>query len=335
MNQVPQETLVALASQFTNVVDELKFFAGGREESDGVVYSYPYQNRLRLLKILSFPLEDESNSLFVFNERLKFANYLGTNGARLAFPEPSPRGNLYESIKSTSQLYVGYTMEVASGKRINSERWDTDLYRRWGELIGKNHRLARQYSSWLESTNPVTGKSTLTWQEEWEVFHGWIREEDVRQKWEKLYQELNDCPINRDTFGFIHNDPHIWNLIDDGKNITLLDFDVANHHWYLNDVAIACQSILFDHSGGLNRPMSDLHKLEDFLVAFRKGYLEEYLFPQDWVEKLNILIAYRRILLYTVMYGWISSNKYRRDTWKKMILTQPNVCDGINLGSEL
>jgi hypothetical protein len=28
----------------------------------------------------------------------------------------------------------------------------------------------------------------------------------------------------------------MWNMLADGERITLLDFDVANHHWFVNDI---------------------------------------------------------------------------------------------------
>ena len=132
-------------------------------------------------------------------------------------------------------------------------------------------------------------------------------------------------PITREVYGFIHNDPHIWNLLVDGDRITVLDFDVANHHWFVNDIAIACQSVLFALSGGMDRPVHDRERLLAYLDTFLAGYAREVALPSEWLDRLDLFIAYRRILLFTVMYGWIRSEPDRHASWKGMILSQPQV----------
>lgn len=126
-------------------------------------------------------------------------------------------------------------------------------------------------------------------------------------------------------FGFIHNDPHLWNLLVDGDQITVFDFDVANHHWFMTGIAIACQSILFYFSGGMDRPVNNYNKLLTFLQCFIQGYEHEHHLPPEWKDRLDLFIDYRRILLYTAMSGWIQSKPERHASWKKMILSQPEV----------
>jgi len=187
------------------------------------------------------------------------------------------------------------------------------------------HRLARQHPSWKASIDPVSGDEFLTWKEEWRGFYDWCPYEDAKQKWVEIQQSLDALPVTREVFGFIHNDPHLWNLLVDGDRITLLDFDVANHHWFINDIAIACQSILFAVTGGMDRPVEDREKLIRFLDLFLEGYEREHHLSWEWLERLDLFIAYRRILLYTVMHGWIPSKPDLHTSWKQMILTQPEV----------
>ncbi len=111
----------------------------------------------------------------------------------------------------------------------------------------------------------------------------------------------------------------------DGTTITLLDFDVANHHWFMTDIAIACQSVLFDLTGGMNRPLHDQQKLREFVRIFMDGYRSQYLLNPAWLEYLDLFIAYRRILLFIVMHGWISSQPEMHAAWKRMILEEPEV----------
>jgi len=123
----------------------------------------------------------------------------------------------------------------------------------------------------------------------------------------------------------VHNDPHIENLLYDGQTITLLDFDVANYHWFISDVAIALQALLFFKAGGMERPVSDPAAIEDFLTAFWRGYASENMLAPFWREQLDLFISYRRILLFCVMQGWLATVPETRASWKAMILSEPPV----------
>ena len=334
MIPVPQPVLELLARSFGTQAHNLTHFGGGREESDGVVYAYPYKDTRRLLKILAVPVEDRRRGLLCLDERLQFAHFLGGNGAHIAFPQPSPQDNLYETFLCEPHLWVGYSMDIAPGKTQKPNAWNTGFFRNWGQTIGMLHRLAQQYPAWQASVDPASGEEFLTWYEEWEGFYDWCQDDDVKQKWVEIRQHLDELPITRKSFGFIHNDPHVWNLLVDGDRITLLDFDVANHHWFINDVAIACQSVLFALSGGMDRPVYDQEKLLGFLDLFLEGYECEHHLSSEWLDRLDLFVAYRRILLYTVMHGWIQSKPDLRASWKQMILTQPRVIGNYGTNSE-
>jgi Ser/Thr protein kinase RdoA (MazF antagonist) len=251
--------------------------------------------------------------------------FLGEHGAPIAFPLLSPQNNLYETHHSESHLWVGYSMDVAPGKTIQTTAWNEAFFGNWGQTVGMLHRLTRQYPSWKASLDPTTGAECLTWREEWQGFYDWCQDNDVRLQWVEIKEQLEALPIAREVYGFIHNDPHIQNLLVDGDRITVLDFDVANHHWFVNDLAIACQSILFAQTGGIDRPLHDREKLQAFLDAFLAGYAREHTLPPEWLDRLDLFIAYRRILLFIVMHGWIRSKPDLHTSWKGMILSQPSV----------
>jgi amicoumacin kinase len=107
--------------------------------------------------------------------------------------------------------------------------------------------------------------------------------------------------------------------------VTLLDFDVANHRWFVNDLAIARQTILFAQSGGLDRPLYRRDKLLGFLDLFMEGYSREHDLSCEWLARLDIFIAYRRILMYIVMYDEVRRRPQHRALWRGMILSRPEV----------
>jgi Ser/Thr protein kinase RdoA (MazF antagonist) len=332
MIPVPQPVLEALAPRYGTRADALVRFGGGGAENDGIVYAYPSGEGRLLLKVMAVSLAEERRAMLCLDERLMFAHYLGTNGARIAHPLPSPEGKLYETFDHGDHRWVAYGMEIAPGTVLRPDAWDPAFFRDWGRTIGLLHRLAREYPSWRAAVDPETGEEFLGWHEEWRFFHDWCRDEEVRAEWVALEERLEGLPVERETFGFTHNDPHLFNLLYDasrggrpGGGVTLLDFDVANYRWFINDIAIACQTILFAQSGGMDRPVDRREKLLGFLDLFMEGYEGEHRLATEWLERLDLFIAYRRILMYIVMYDGIRRRPKYRATWREMILSQPEV----------
>ena len=330
MIPVPSQVLEQLAAFYGVQADQLRRFGGGREDSDGIVYSYPSGTGRQLLKILAIPEKDQHRGLFCLDERLRFVRFLGEHQAPIVYPLLSPQGNLYESTFMDGHLWVGYSMDIAPGELMDGKTWQPDFYRNWGKTIGMLHRLAKEYPAWENSIDPETGAAYLTWREEWQSFVDWCQDEDVKRKWGEIGARLAALPVTQEVYGFIHNDPHIMNLLFDGQKITVLDFDVANHHWFINDIAIACQGLLFSLAGGMERPVHHPQKVRDFLRLFMEGYETENHLPEGWLDQIDLFIAYRRLLLFTVMQGWINSKPDLLKSWKQMILEEPEVVGKIS-----
>jgi Ser/Thr protein kinase RdoA (MazF antagonist) len=224
MIPVPQSALEALARSYGTAANDLRHFGGGREDSDGVVYAYPHEQTQRLLKIMAIPLADQRRGLFGLDERLRFMRFLGERGAPITFPLRSPQDTLYETTRTDSHLWVGYSMDVAPGQTLRQGAWDADVFRDWGRVIGQLHRLAREYPTWETSVDPANGERCLHLREEWDGFYTWCQDDEVKRKWLDIRHRLDALPITREALGFIHNDPHLMNLLVDGNRITLLDF---------------------------------------------------------------------------------------------------------------
>ena len=327
MIPVPQRILAQLAASHGLSPADLNSIGGGGEESDGVVYAYPHGEGRRLLKVMAIPAEDQVRGLFCLDERLRYAHYLAKNGARTVRFVHSPSDHLYETTQGDDFLWVAYAMEIAPGHPMSQRAWNKTLFDHWGEAVGQTHRLATEYPSWRSSVHPESGQEYLTWREELHGFVRWCLDEKIKAKWLEMESTLNELPVERDSFGFIHNDPHGQNLIVAGYDVTLIDFDVANHHWFVADIATASQSILLTFTGGFASPVWDRDKLRFFYDAFMSGYRREYDLGSEWLDRLDLFIQYRRLLLFTVMQGYLSRRAPERQSWKQMILTAPAILD--------
>jgi len=325
MKKVPQEILNQFIRVYTDVALNLIPIGGGEESSDGIVYQFTGTQTTQLIKILFFEEKDYEQALQVLSARINFMDFLYQSGVPVVRLIPSRKANIIEVFQSNEGIWAAYAMEKVEGQAPAPNALAPELIRNWGHAVGKSHRATQNYPTWQGITDKTTGKQHLTWEEEWQHFFDICEEQDIREQWVNIRVILGTYPIQRDCFGFIHNDPHLWNLFVHQNQVTILDFDVANHHWFANDIAIACQHVLFMQSGGLSQPIKDRDCLFNFLQIFLDGYRKEMYFNQDWLLRLDTFIAYRRILLYLVMPGWRHSDPSLQESWKTMIVTAPAI----------
>jgi len=324
MIEVPSKVLNKLAEKCGIESADLAKMSGGREDSDGVIYR-PGSKPI-LMKVLALPLSDDS-ALGKLVERFRFARSMGDHGVRLVFPRTTQSGALYESVVEDDHIFVAYLMDYIAGANIRQENWRSRFFNDWGRLVGKMHAVTKEYPIWEHATIKTRSgsKEVFGWQEEWQGFYDWCKDSEVKESWMSVKERLEALPINRDCYGFIHNDPHAENLIYDGKYLRLIDFDVANCHWFMTDISIALQMTLFSNSGGMERPVHNRRNISAFMNAFRTGYKAENQLDDFWWGQLDLFVNYRRLLLYTVMQDWINSNVAARAHWKDMIRTEPRI----------
>lgn len=56
---------------------------------------------------------------------------------------------------------------------------------------------------------------------------------------ERLYETLSALDTGPSSFGLIHADLHLRNVLVDGDRLTLIDFDDAGFGWYLHELAVS------------------------------------------------------------------------------------------------
>lgn len=321
MIKIPDNVFVEICCKFGTSKEKIKYLGGGREDSDGTVFTYQENEEINVLKILAIPIQ-ETEGLHRLEERIKYANFLGKNDIKLAYPKINATGNLYETIYADKHIFTAYKMNMCKGYHPKPEEWTSDFYYIWGKATGKMHRITKQYSIW--KCIPSDSKETITgWEEEINMFHDWCKDKDVKQKWFEMKDRLVTLPLNRDTFGFIHNDNHVYNILWNKNEITLIDFDVANCHFFINDVAVTLQELLFDVTGGMISPVKNYDMLKSIINNFMNGYEQENHLNDFWLKQINTFISYRRLLLFTVMQEWLNTDKEKKQMFKHFIKNEP------------
>ncbi|MDD5935454.1 MAG: phosphotransferase [Clostridiales bacterium] len=312
MKPLKNELRDELANRFGLKTSELNFLAGGREDSDGIVFTTEKAGKKLVLKISQASDEEHVKNI------LKFAHYLGSYGIRISSPIKDEKGNIYEVAHDGDTLFIATLMEFieGTGPDVNELQNNAKLVYEWGKLTGKMHKAAKEYPIWK---NVCESDERFGFEAEIDSFIKMSPNDFIKGKWQEIKEKLKALPINRDSYGLIHNDNHQMNIIASNHDIAVIDFDCAECHFFVNDILLPVQGLLFDVTGGMLNPISKPDVLKEFYKHFLEGYRTEYELDKFWLEQLGVFLEYRRLLLYTVLQGWLSNDKGANEAFLHMI----------------
>lgn len=109
---------------------------------------------------------------------------------------------------------------------------------------------------------------------------------------QELSQRFERFGKTEDRFGLVHADMRLANLLVDGGDVRLLDFDDCGFGWFIYDFAAAIS----------------FYELSPKVRAWRESWCEGYeairTLPNDWRDMIDPAIVLRRMLL----LAWIGSH---------------------------
>jgi Ser/Thr protein kinase RdoA (MazF antagonist) len=243
-------------------------------------------------------------------------------------PALSRSGDLVQVVED-DKLYVVFCYEKAPG---DHPRWDRGtaendrLCETWGQVMGRMHALTKRYDD---------GAEIGDWREEHTGFANWCRDDAVRAKWLELGEYLETLPRDVDSYGLIHNDLHPQNFVvtyaGGQPQITVIDFEVCNHHWFACDIATALYPIAVRWVRLPDKRMTHLEFAQRAYDHFMIGYRRENRIDDAWLARLPYFLSYRRMLLHTVFVDeWPEPNEWQRKMlhdWRQGILHGTPVLD--------
>ncbi len=286
---------------------------------DGAVYTYTRGGEGYILKFV--PTSEDGLPVIV--EKWDFVNYLAENGVSVSRPVVSRNGQLVERMQDGKQVYAVFQAEKAPGKHVDGRHtaeYNTALFREWGRTMGKMHALTQSYTG---------GEHIGDWRGEVHFMTGWCPDEAVREKWRAMEAYLNALPQPRDAYGLIHNDLHPHNFLVDDGHITVIDFDVCNHHWFTTDIGIALFHAAWMGYGSDKDPNVFL---PGFFARFMEGYTEENTLDSFWLQQVGRFVDYRRLLMFSVFSNeWPEPRQpwqqHTLDHWRQGILANRPVVE--------
>ncbi len=298
--------------------DELTYLGGGREDSDGTVFTYDDGDKKKVLKILAIPAA-EAEKIHNLDVRIQYAHYLGENGIRLAHPLVNRNGTLYETVLDHKHWFTAYTMDFYNGESPASSELTDRLIYNWGKLTGKSHAVTKSFPLHADT-------GSFHYKSEIDFFMDWCKEPEIKKAWADMKQYLHNQSTDLDSFGFIHNDNHQRNILAVGDGLTLIDFDCAGLQFFMQDITTPAQGLMFDVTGGMWSECKDPDNLKHFFDTFISGYESENHLKDSWYQEIGTFLNYRRMLLFTCMQDWLQRKPDLKKEAMKNILNPKPFC---------
>jgi amicoumacin kinase len=224
--------------------------------------------------------------------------YLISKGVRAPRIHQSIKSLCVERVPAADGYFSVVSYEKLVGEPIGHTLWNEALFRRWGNLIGRLHRLSQEYVpkirrySWhesdflnLEAYIPFTDR-------------------EIRAGAERVIQSVKDLQLSDFQYGLIHADVYQDNLFWANDELLLFDFDNCEYGHYISDIAIALYAALWRH---LDQP-DPVQFSEKFLRALFLGYREQHQLSRREIDALPLFLQLREVLIYTVARKMLDLN---------------------------
>ena len=171
---------------------------------------------------------------------LAFLQHLAAYGVPVALPIRSLSGRTVESIATPLGVFHAAVFELLPGQQFDVGDLPHTQFTRWGSALGALHRAAEGYAG--------AGRPTI---------HDHLRmlaqqlpahEDAARQLLALLELQVAALPTDAQTFGLIHYDFELDNLLWNDQRVSIVDFDDCAGYWFVADIAYALRDLFDDQA---------------------------------------------------------------------------------------
>lgn len=283
MNHPPilPETLISF---YGDAVSKARFLT----RVQNLIYEYDDDSQRCILRLT--PLTHRTASQVA--AELDWVQFLALNQARVSAPIRSRQGQLCHTLSIEGEVFVAAAFNRAPGLIGAGENWNEPIFREWGQLVGKLHRLSQKYRP-----DGVTEKRT-TWEDNLPIRDPKTKEEEIAViRLEEISRTITALPCAHEDYGLIHADLHFWNFAVDDQRITVFDFDNSEYHRLLADIG----TIVFEAATCGHQRLPRAQFIASFLKAFIEGYRLEIDRDTKWFEHLPLFVKLREVSIFLIL----------------------------------
>ena len=206
---------------------------------------------------------------------------MAEEGLAVVRPVRSHNERFVETVATDWGTFHAVVFDALEGTQFEFDELDDAGFQAWGAALGQLHATIRRYPSSVPSARPTLQDHLA------QAKH--LLPQDVpavRDELHRLESSLDTLPLDRDTYGLIHFDFELDNLIWQGRTAQMLDFDDCSRGWYAADIAFALRD-LFDAGADLHAPGGR---------AFLRGYAVHMPLADEQIARIPLFLRLVRLI---------------------------------------
>jgi Ser/Thr protein kinase RdoA (MazF antagonist) len=190
---------------------------------------------------------------------LAFLQHLAARGVPVAPPIRSLAGRLVESTATPLGVFHAAVFELLPGQQFDIGDLSLTQWARWGGALGALHQAAEGY----------TGAGRPTIHDHLHMLAQQLpaHENAARQLLALLERQVAELPAGTQTFGLIHYDFELDNLLWDDQRVSIVDFDDCAGYWFVADIAFALRDLFDDQAEQID--LADV-RFQAFVAGYRE-----------------------------------------------------------------
>jgi Ser/Thr protein kinase RdoA (MazF antagonist) len=247
--------------------------------SSNFVFTYREDGERRILRVA----DDRERGRAMILAETELLVWLADQGINLAPPLPSRAGNLVETLDAGDGVYHGVAYPALAGAQLDIDDLGLAQFAAWGAALGRLHAALRRYDA-------PSRRHRRSWRDDLALIAEHVPGGGpaLRREADAIAAGLGVLPLSPETYGLIHYDFELDNLIWRASGVACIDFDDAAHHWYAADVAFALRD-LFDH---------DVDRADPRVQSFLAGYSDHVPIGDEMLAALPLFSRLARLTTY-------------------------------------
>ena len=237
-------------------------------------------------------------------EEVNYTNFLYKEGLGVSPTITSFNNRTVEEITLDHREVLTVLYKAAPGIHLPRNQWNADVLKELGRQIGRLHRFSKKF----EKLHPIKYINDWHVNEEYSFLKYIPKEETaIREIAEEVLTTIKKIPKSHSNYGLLHGDLWLENiLVDHDLNLTMIDFQDCEKHYYIFDLAVPIYSALeYSFVGGGN--IADYGR--DITKAIIDGYREENDLSPEMLDRLPLFIKLKEVFEYSLMHMYWDKEK--------------------------
>lgn len=264
-----------IASRWEHTEGSVRFFRA----SANFLFTFEHADRAFFLRFIHAAERNQSS----IQAEMNYLQYLATRGVSVAIPVRSSAGHLVEAVSTARGTWNAVVFERLTGNSFESNELTPEQIVRWGQTLGALHNATQGFSvgaraSWHDHTVHVALQMPAG--------------DPLISKLDRIRNQLEQLPVRNDNFGLIHYDFEPDNLVWNGMQASIVDFDDCANYWFAADIAFALREAFSDSPGRVNLANRTAQQ-------FLSGYRLERDIENTELQRIPLFLALHNLVTMT------------------------------------